>query len=807
MTLRTFFTATSAAMLLAMASPVAAQDPSILLEFEVGSGGPPLPADATPEETAAYNVLNKYCASCHQDGALEAGLAKPKAGFGHVLDVRRLSQDPQLVALGAPEKSKLYQVIAGGAPAMPDNCWDPSCTPSPEEMAALQSWIAALGESAPDERPFIPMDRLFEMAQADLQSQPTNRRDRIRYLSMRTLWNDSEVTEENYQAYLAGTVKLLNALSWNPNIYKFEKVDEHGVLLRIFLPDLEWSRDTWARLEQDYPYGMVSDTDPHLSTLQTMAGTANPILRADWFTATASVSPLYYDVLGLPDTVAGLESKLGISMVRNIQNEQVVRAGFQDSGVSTHNRLIERHAMGTGFFWTSYDFAGSKGRQSFFEYPLGPKEAFGEELAFQHDGGESIFTLPNGFHAYYLNTEKGERLDVGPTSIVRDTDYPDGTGEVVNGISCISCHIKGMRFNDDAVREIAMNNLALSPSVRQTIAAIYPGKEAINDYFKKDMEAFFATLEAANIDPDTKAAGLEPVRGLFVYHVDYFVNFEQAANELGLTSDELRKRMAFAGTQNASLLNRLDISPIARDEWTAVFPVLLQNLTDYRPVHKGATVNAALSHSVRQVVQGTDYDPGNAPKTGHQPIVTHDDSRQFGGDYDPTQHSVAAQSHLTIYTDKPAYKVGDSLKIFIEPRHDCRLTLISIDDDHDSCVLYPFPGLADIVIPGGTQYVFPPQGALRTSEPGLETIVAICNAGDAAIKAETRDTRAVSCSADHKPISRQTYSSLVNETLVLDLNDGGADQNSTPSGADFRAVSKHNPDVAKAHISVFVSGH
>ena len=698
------FTSGALAALLALASPAAAQNPSILLNFEDAAvaGGVALPTDASSSESAAYDVLNKYCASCHQVGALEDGLTKPKAGFGHVLDLRRLAQDPKLIALGSPEKSKLYQVIAGGAPAMPDNCWDPSCTPSPDEMAALQKWITDLGATVPENRTFIPLSKLYEMAKSDLEAQPTNRRERIRYLSMREMWNDSEVTQENYDAYLAGTVKLMNALSWNPNVYKFEKVDEHGVLLRVFLPDLDWTTNTWARMEQDYPYGMVSDTDPHLSTLQNMARTRNPIIRADWFTATASVSPLYYDILELPDTVAGLEAKLGLNMVRNIRDEQVVRAGFQDSGVSTHNRLIERHPMGTGFFWTSYDFAGSQGRQSFFEYPLGPTEAFGPDLAFQHDGGESIFTLPNGFHAYYLNTEKGERLNVGPTSIVRDTDYPDGTGEVVNGISCISCHIKGMRFNDDTVREIALNNLALSPSVRQTIDAIYPGKEVIDEYFQRDMEAFFATLEQAGIDPDTKAAGLEPVRGLFIYHVDYFVDFEQAANELGLTSDELRQRAGFAGTQYASLLNRLDISPIARDEWTAVYPVLLQNLTDYRPVKFGATVNASLSHSVKQVVQGTPYDPGNAPVTSGKPIVTHDDSRQYGANYDPTQHSVTAQSHLTIYTDKPAYKVGEELRVFIEPRHDCRLTLISIDDDHDSCVLYPFPGLPDVVVKGGT---------------------------------------------------------------------------------------------------------
>ena len=37
--------------------------------------------------------------------------------------------------------------------------------------------------------------------------------------------------------------------------------------------------------------------------------------------------------------------------------------------------------------------------------------------------------------------------------------HTDGTGEVVNGISCISCHSKGMRLNEDHVRDVAMADL------------------------------------------------------------------------------------------------------------------------------------------------------------------------------------------------------------------------------------------------------------------------------------------------------------------------------------------------------------
>lgn len=779
-------------------------------------GAPPLPMDASPAEEAAYKVLDKYCASCHQDGALENGLTKSKSGFGHVLDMRRLAQDPKFVTLGDHTKSKLYQVIAGGSPPMPDNCWSADCTPKAEELEVLKLWIDGLDDDV-EEKKFVSLEELHRLAHEDLQKQPTNRRDRIRYISLRPLYNDSDVSPENYEAYRQATVKMINALSWNPEPYKWEAVDEYGVLMRIYLPEIDWDQHKWHTLEAIYPYGVGSETDPYLSPLKHMAKTEVPILRADWFAATASVSPLYYDLLGLPDTVQGLEQLLNLDMVKNIQNEQVVRAGFQDSGVSTNNRLIERHALGTGFFWTSYDFAGSKGRQSFFEYPLGPKEAYGEELAFNHDGGESIFTLPNGFHAYYLNTAEGERLDVGPTSIVRDDDYSDGTGEVVNGISCISCHSKGIRYNDDGVRDVAMGNLSLSPSSRQTIDAIYPGNDVVQDWFKKDQQAFFDTLTSAGIDPETTAGGLEPVRGLFVYYVDHFVDLQQAANELGMPEEELRKRMPFVGHQFASLMTRLEQSPIARDEWTAAYPVLLEKLTDYRPYVNDHKPVANLTHTVAAVVKDTPYEPpvkddhsvyAPPPAKKHVPDTTYADvAKPDHKAYDPVAHSVPSQSHLTVYTDKPTYSVGEGLQVYIEPRHDCRLTLISIDDRHQSCVLYPFPGLDDIVIKGGSQYVFPPKGTLRTTHEGLETILAICNGGHDAIDLHTRDTSKVSCAADHKPLTKDQYETVVNEVLALDLGDDGGKDKHSPAGVDYRGVSDHNPKIVKSQISVVVTAH
>ena len=69
------------------------------------------------------------------------------------------------------------------------------------------------------------------------------------------------------------------------------------------------------------------------------------IRHVDWFIATASLPPLYHDILDLPETDRELEERLEVNVVENIRNapgKRVWRAGFNDSGVSNHNRVVER---------------------------------------------------------------------------------------------------------------------------------------------------------------------------------------------------------------------------------------------------------------------------------------------------------------------------------------------------------------------------------------------------------------------------------------------------------------------------------
>ena len=69
----------------------------------------------------------------------------------------------------------------------------------------------------------------------------------------------------------------------------------------------------------------------------------------------------------------------------------------------------------------------------------------------------------------------------------------------------------------------------------------------------------------------------------------------------------------------------------------------------------------------------------------------------------------------------------------------------NIDDDNDSCVLYPSKEFGDDPLQANSPLVFPPRGQLKFSEVGIEKIIAVCNFSDTAVRNELRATRPVSC--------------------------------------------------------------
>ena len=262
-----------------------------------------------------------------------------------------------------------------------------------------------------------------------------------------------------------------------------------------------------------------------------------PSIHIDWFVATASTPPLYHELLSLPLTDKELETRLEVDVIRNLQNApgiHVWRAGFNNSGVSNNNRMVERHTSRYGAYWKSYDFAGSVGTQNIFTHPLD----------FTHDGGEVIFNLPNGLQAYYLVNASGARLDAAPINIVSNPAASDPT--VRNGISCFGCHTEGMKTLEDQVRPVIESNTNPTYDKAQALR-LYVEKSKMDILLAEDTEKYKEALEA------TRGAfeDIEPISRFHeVFQGD--VDAAYAAAVVGLeTAAFLEKIRGNVGLQNA----------------------------------------------------------------------------------------------------------------------------------------------------------------------------------------------------------------------------------------------------------------
>ncbi len=444
-------------------------------------------ATADAQENLAqevYAIFQQNCSNCHgASGAFKEEL---------LIDRTALINTKSVIP-GDPGNSEFYKRLLGpteNGPQMPLNL--PPL--SPEAIETIAHWIAA---GAPDwnvqnDINFITTDAILDTIRTHLESLDPFDRPSARYFTMTHLHNAGE-TPETLSDYQIALSKLINSLSWKFEITNPTAIDEAQTIFYIDLRRYEWNTTTevWPQIEQAYPYNIAFDPETQagllekLTQLQTETGSTVPFVHVDWFLATASLPPLYHDILDLPQTDRILETQLEVNVASNIRNApgiDVWRAGFNDSGVSRHNRVVERHTSRYGAYWKSYDFAGSAESQNIFTHPLD----------FTHDGGEIIFNLPNGLQAYLLVDANGNRLNDAPIDIVSNPAASDPT--VRNGLSCIGCHTQGMKKFKDSVRAAIEQDDNPSYNKAQALR-LYPEQSVLNALVANDTERFQQALE------------------------------------------------------------------------------------------------------------------------------------------------------------------------------------------------------------------------------------------------------------------------------------------------------------------------
>ncbi|MXZ00843.1 TonB family protein [Candidatus Poribacteria bacterium] len=257
-----------------------------------------------PLAQQVLTIFQEHCLDCHGE-------------FGSYTDALLIKHANLIVDRAVipkqPDASELYLRLLGDTDTgsqMPLR-QEPL---DPEAIATIRQWIAA---GAPDweaipqpERRFITTDAMLQTIYTHVTSLTTFDRSFARYFTVTHLYN-AGATDDNLRAYRNVLSKLVNSLSWDAEIIKPTSIDPEQTIFYIDLRHYAWDSkgDKWYKIEQAYPYGVQLNSSTY-TTLCKETDCDLPFVRADWFIATASLPPLYHEILGLPETDKELETQL-----------------------------------------------------------------------------------------------------------------------------------------------------------------------------------------------------------------------------------------------------------------------------------------------------------------------------------------------------------------------------------------------------------------------------------------------------------------------------------------------------------------
>lgn len=475
---------------------------------------------------------------------------------------------------------------------------EPAAFPRAVPSAAKEAPASSAKEApvaAEKARPFATDAQVENALLKDLEVGTIPPADR-RYLSLANCYNSKDAAgnplfnAERMARAKVAVDKLLNSLSYQPAIHLSQVVDNRGILLRLRLSDYGWTAETWEQVANVYPFAVQT---AELEEAQRTTGSKQVWMRADWFVFAVSQPPLYNKFLHLPgdtgteNAIVQLEAKLGLRYEEKVKEEGTVRSGFERSGVSQGNRIIERISLPSGaYYWKSYDF--NKDRKNdlggdIFQSPLGPVDAgisVNRERIFSQDGGEFIFSLPNGLQGYMLANARGNRLDQAPKDVVRDSSRKDGL--IINGISCMSCHKDGLLV-PSSKDEIAPHakSLSFAPGELAEVERLY-NQEKMLKALKEDQERFTRAVEQLG-----QTGSSDPVREMYdAFRQD--IPVENISAELGrdIPTDEVAAKMDQSTdqrTHDAAAGVRQKQHALPRITVIQIFPELAVQLNLGRP--------------------------------------------------------------------------------------------------------------------------------------------------------------------------------------------------------------------------------
>jgi hypothetical protein len=404
--------------------------------------------------------------------------------------------------------------------------------------------------------PFMSLDDQIAAMAADVQRLNAQDQPFTRYLTITYSSNaggcEGERKELERQRF--ALFKGINGVSTNPVVGNPKPIDANNTIYRIDIRDYNWDRqidllddgvagapgsvlfdDAWDAIVDGVGDFAVPFTGDQADDLVQDTATEVPFMAVNAFIQATQFGDLYYSLIGGKANLFDFElDVLKIDTKAEIADDNLLRGGFSNSGVSKQERVLNRFDQGTagGYaYWISFDFDGGSGKG---KENLANESIYQNPIDFKFTGGEAIFNLPNGFQGYYVANAAGVRLAEAPVGIV--IDPAQNNGVVTNGASCSSCHNAGMITFTDTVRQFVLENRTLfNNDTYEAVLNQYPTAQVFQQWMDRDSELHVSSVEKAGIPRGTPDAITRTYLDFQLGNVDATI----AAGELQVEKDVL----------------------------------------------------------------------------------------------------------------------------------------------------------------------------------------------------------------------------------------------------------------------------
>jgi hypothetical protein len=346
----------------------------------------------------------------------------------------------------------------------------------------------------------------------------------VRYLQLPT-----GLSDEERDRFCEITSFALNSISKSQFLTNPVVV---GNYLRVNLDDCKIDPKTWDKFAKKHPYGSV--------------------IRADWFIKNATVAPAYYEFLGLKN-IHDFNSLIGHDPKVSERFKSESRSLIATSSIARLNVMVSRIPTASG--------------RSLYQSMHSKKDYFTNPLSDEYELKEMMGFLPNGLLAYFVTNRYGDALGQMDSELAI---MPTGRDRrVLVGISCISCHANGPKNFNDGLKLFSEKDVEI----------VTPDSK-----IKENLERLFSTDWSKLIKRDSedyqeavrKLTGKdsEKIHKSLVEAIERYldvVDLPQAAKESNMEVEDFR--LMIRDITDPRLL-RLMISPIRRESWEEVFPII-----------------------------------------------------------------------------------------------------------------------------------------------------------------------------------------------------------------------------------------